>query len=83
MHSIRMSLFAFALAMFGACTQVDPPASTSPEDEVNSTQSELEITGPLANSLQTCLSHCQPDDDACRDCCRCLAHGGTAPQCCM
>ena len=83
MTAIRMSLSAVVFALFGACTQVEPPPPPS-SDDVSVAQSELEVaSAALTNSLQTCLKSCNPDDQDCLDCCYCLAHGGKPAQCCF
>jgi hypothetical protein len=83
MTSIRRSLFAVVFAVLGACTQIEAPAPSG-DDATTSSQSDLDLQSPglLPSSLQTCLSHCQTGDLDCVDCCRCLAHGGSAPACC-
>src|SRR3954464_7240633 len=64
MRSIRMSLAAVVFAVLGACTQIEAPAAPG-DDDVDSSQSELLSPGALPGSLQTCLSHCTPDDLDC------------------
>jgi hypothetical protein len=80
MMSIRMSLCAVVFAVLGACTQIEAPAPSV--DDETSSQSDLESPGALPSSLQSCVQQCD-GDLGCIDCCRCTAHGGSVPSCCM
>lgn len=81
MTALRVCLCSLCFAVLGACS-VEPPPASPDEGEVSS--SVLDPGGgALPSSLQTCIKSCNPDDEACLDCCHCLAHGGSPQQCCF